>query len=94
MFIPDDVQRLLTAQTAEERKQARYDIMFRDRSYQTSGSLDLNPFDLAYRADTKQEYYWDVAEGLVEFGLIYLTGGAGRIARSAIGVVEQLTADN
>ena len=76
------VRNWLDAPTEEARKQAYYDIMFRERSYSTNRSLDLNPFDLAYRADTKEEYYRDLATGVVELGLAYVTGGTGRLFRT------------
>tara|TARA_Y100001973_G_C5193136_1_gene332295 strand:- start:2227 stop:2496 length:270 start_codon:yes stop_codon:yes gene_type:complete len=89
MFFPEEYERFLTAKTAEERKQARFDIMFRDRSYQTSGSLDLNPFNIAYRADSKEQYYWDLGGALLA-----LTGPTGRVARAVWSVVDEIRADN
>lgn len=84
------VRNWLDAPTEEARKQAYYDIMFRERSYATNGSFDLNPFDLAYRADTKEEYYIDLATGVLELGLAYVTGGTGRLFRATEQTVKEL----
>lgn len=76
---------------AERIKQLKYDIMFRDRGgYQTNNSFDLNPLDLAYRADTKQEYYSDYLWASTEIGLALVTGGTGRIARTTYTVLKEL----
>lgn len=88
-------QRYLTYQEYEDRGYVLIDdVRFASGSYQTSGSLDLNPFDLAYRADTKEEYYYDLATALVEVGLAYVTGGAGRLFRTTYGVVKELVTND
>lgn len=84
------VRNWLDAPNEEARKQAYYDIMFRDRSYATNSSFDLNPFDLAYRSDTKEEYYIDAATGLLELGLAYVTGGTSRLLRRAELLIQEL----
>lgn len=84
------IQNYLTAETVEARKQAYYDIMFRERSYATNSSLDLNPFNLVYRADEKEEYYADLAGGIIELGLAYFTGGASRVLRRAELLLQEL----
>lgn len=67
----------------------RNDVQFDTGSY-SSFSLDLNPFDLAYRADTKEQYYYDVADALVTVGLAYVGGSTGRLFRTTFGVVKEL----
>lgn len=55
----------------------RKDITFETGSYQTPGLFTFNPFDIAYRSQTKEQYYIDfsAAAGTV------LTGTAGRLVR-------------
>lgn len=50
-------------------------------SYSSFG-IDLNPLDLAYRADTPQEALRDLAFLSIDIALIPVGGGGGRIARS------------
>ena len=71
----------------------RNDVQFATGSY-SSYSLDLNPFDLAYRADTKEQYYRDVGEALIEVGLAYVSGGTGRLIRTTYGVVKELVTND
>lgn len=87
------VRNWLDAPTEEARKQAYYDIIFRDRSYSTNRSLDLNPFDLAYRADTKEQYYKDYATGVIDLGLAYFTGGTRQLLKRAELLVEEVLFD-
>ena len=87
------VRNWLDAPTEEARKQAYYDIMFREGSYATNSSLDLNPFDLAYRADTKEQYYKDYANGIIELGLAYYTGGTRQVLKRAELLVEEIFFD-
>lgn len=84
------IQNYLKSESPGAQKQAYFDIMFRERSYATNGSLDLNPFDLAYRADEKTEYYADLAGGIVELGLAFLTGGTSRVLRRAELLIQEL----
>ena len=55
----------------------KQDITFETGSYSTAGGFDLNPFDFAYRSQTKEQYYIDfsAAAGSV------LTGTGGRLVR-------------
>ena len=78
---------------AERGYVLRDDVQFATGSY-SSYSLDLNPFDLAYRADTKEQYYRDVAEALIEVGLAYVSGGTGRLIRTTYGVVKELVTND
>ena len=88
-------QRYLTYQEYEDRGYVlREDVRFATGSYQTAGSLDLNPFDLAYRADTKEQYYYDLADALIEVGLAYVSGGTGRLFRTTYGVVKELVVND
>ena len=84
------VRNWLDAPTEEARKQAYYDIMFRERSYATNSSFDLNPFDLAYRADTKEEYYKDYAGGVLELGIAYVTGGTSRLLKRSGELIQMI----
>ena len=59
-------------------------------SYATYGSIDLNPFDLAYRADTKQEFYIDAAKATGELAIAYLTGGGNALFRTSIRLLNEL----
>ena len=87
-------QRYLTYQEYENRGYVlRDDVRFATGSY-SSYSLDLNPFDLAYRADTKEEYYVDLATGLIEIGLAFVSGGTGRLFRTTYGVVKELVTND
>lgn len=84
-------QRYLTYQEYEDRGYVlRNDVRFATGSYQTAGSYDLNPFDWAYRADTKEEYYRDAAMAGIEIGLAYVGGSVGRLFRTTFGVVKEL----
>ena len=80
----------LTAKNPEVAKQLYFDDIFNTKSYSTNGSIDLNPLDLAYRANEKQEYYQDFAYAVFELGAAYLTGGPGRVLRAAEGLFEEL----
>lgn len=87
-------QRYLTYQEYEDRGYVlKNDVRFATGSY-SSYSLDLNPFDLAYRADTKEEYYVDLATGLIEIGLAFVSGGTGRLFRTTYGVVKELVTND
>ena len=87
-------QRYLTYQEYADRGYVlRDDVQFDTGSY-SSFSLDLNPFDLAYRADTKEQYYYDVANALVEVGLAYVGGSVGRLVRTTFGVVKELVTND
>lgn len=87
-------QRYLSYQEYADRGYVlRDDVQFATGSY-SSYSLDLNPFDLAYRADTKEQYYRDAAEGIIEIGLAYVSGGTGRIIRTTYGVVKELVTND
>jgi hypothetical protein len=80
----------LAAADPEKAKQEYFDAVFGQQSYQTNSSFDLNPFNLAYRADTKQEYYADFAYALFEVGSAFVTGGSGRVLRAVAGVLDEL----
>lgn len=80
----------LAAANPEKAKQEYFDVVFGQRSYETNSSINLNPLDLAYRADTKQEYYSDFAYALFEVGSAFVTGGSGRVLRSVAGVFDEL----
>lgn len=87
-------QRYLTYQEYAERGYVlRNDVQFDTGSY-SSFSLDLNPFNLAYRADTKEQYYYDVAEALVEVGIASIGGSVGRLVRSTFGIVKELVTND
>tara|TARA_Y100000004_G_scaffold147653_1_gene168904 strand:- start:751 stop:1020 length:270 start_codon:yes stop_codon:yes gene_type:complete len=87
-------QRYLSYQEYAERGYVlRQDVQFDTGSY-SSFSLDLNPFDLAYRADTKEQYYRDAAQAIVEVGIAYVGGGVGRLVRTTYGVVKELVTND
>ena len=87
-------QRYLTYQEYAERGYVlRDDVQFASGSY-SSFSLDLNPFNLAYRADTKEQYYYDVGEALVEVGIAFVGGSVGRLVRTTFGVVKELVTND
>ena len=49
------------------------------------------PFiDIAYRADEKEDYYVDVAVGLIKLGYAATTGGAVPAAKTTLGYVISL----
>lgn len=48
----------------------------------SSVGIDLNPFDLAYRSDTKEEYLVDFGSLLVRAAWAASTGGASEGART------------
>ena len=73
----------------EAIKQTRYDIMFRERSYSSYG-FDINPFDIAYRSETKEEYYVDLAYGLFKIGTALSSGGVLPAAQTAVGYTLDL----
>ena len=89
MFDPD-AKPWLDAANPELAKQEYFDAIFGQKSYQTNGSFDLNPFDIAYRADTKQEYYVDYAFALFEVGAALATGPFGRLLRVVAGVLSEV----
>lgn len=62
--------------SSEEEKQAYYDKMFASGSYE-SPSIRLNVFDWAYRSETKEQYYIDLAT----FAGSVLPGTGGRLVR-------------
>lgn len=87
-------QRYLSYQEYAERGYVlRNDVQFATGSY-SSYSLDLNPFDLAYRADTKEQYYRDVGNALIEVGLAFVGGSVGRLVRTTVGVVKELVTND
>lgn len=47
-------------------------------------------FNIAYRADTKEDYFVDVAIGLVKLGYAASTGGAVPAAKTTLGYVLSL----
>lgn len=47
-------------------------------------------FDIAYRAEEKEDYYIDVAIGLVKLGYAATTGGAVPAAKTTLGYVLSL----
>lgn len=55
----------------------KQDITFETGSYSTAGGFDLNPFDFAYRSQTKEQYYIDFSA----FAGSVLTGTGGRLVR-------------
>ena len=76
----------------EEMKQRKFDIMFRDRSYETpSLSFDLG---IGYRADTREEFLQDATGVLVESALAYVTGGSSLLVRTAIKRITELVDDD
>ncbi len=77
----------------EMAKQRKFDIMFRNRSYKTSG---VRMFDLGigYRADTKEEFARDATGVLVESGIAYLSGGSSLLVRTAIKRITELVDDD
>ena len=79
----------VNASNPEIAKQAYYDMVF-GKQVSTNTSFDLNPLNLAYRADTKQQYYQDFAYALFEVGAAYVTGGAGRVLRAVEGLFQEL----
>lgn len=84
---------LLQNLSPESAKQRKFDIMFRDRSYETPG---FRMFDLgiAYRADTREQYLEDAGGVLVESGIAYLTGGSSLLVRTAIKRITELVDDD
>lgn len=78
--------------SADELKQRKFDIMFRDRSYETSAiTFDLG---IGYRADTKEEFARDATGVLVESALAYVTGGSSLLVRTAIKRITELVDDD
>ena len=71
----------------------KQDVVFDTGSYSSYG-IDLNPFDYAYRSDTKEEYYVDLSVALFELGIAYVTGGQGRVARVAWQIFKESVIDN
>lgn len=89
MFDPS-LKPWLNARDPEKAKQQYFDTIFGQQSYKTNSSFDLNPLNIAYRADTKKEYFEDFAYAVFELGAAYVTGGAGRVLRAAEGLFEEL----
>lgn len=76
-------QRVLTyAEYEALGYELKQDIRFPEGSYQTNHSFDLNPFDLAYRADTKQEFIMDAGTLLFNVGYAGATAGTGPALRA------------
>lgn len=73
--------------------QLKQDVQFADGSY-SSYRIDLNPFDWAYRSDTKEEYYRDFTVAIIELGLDLTTGPAGRAGRRAWSIIKELVIDD
>lgn len=48
----------------------------------SSIGIDLNPFDIAYRADSKEEYFVDLATLTVKIGWAAATGGSSEALRT------------
>lgn len=75
-------QRILTASEYEALGyELKNDITFASGSYSSVG-FQLNPFDIAYRADTKQEFLVDAGTLLFNVGYATATGGAGSAVRA------------
>ena len=68
------------------------DIRFSDGSYSSYG-IDINPFGIAYRADTPGEFVTDLALATAQAGAFLIPGGAvlGRGVRLAKGGLDFLT---
>ena len=64
------------------------DIRFKSGSY-SSFRVDINPLDIAYRADTKAEFYGD-ALFVAELGSVFVTGPIGKVIRGGLGVVSEV----
>lgn len=63
--------------------------LFQGGSY-SSFTVDLNPFDFAYRAEEKQDYYVDVGFAMAKIGYSALTGGIVPATRTALTVFLDL----
>lgn len=75
-------QRILTASEYEALGyELKNDITFASGSYSSIG-FDYNPFDIAYRADTKLEFLVDAGLLLFNVGYAGVTGGAGPAVRA------------
>lgn len=68
----------------------RKDITFPTGSYTTESKIDLNPWDFAYRSETKQQYYIDLAHLTAEI----ITGTGGRVAKFTARSIQQIFGDN
>lgn len=68
----------------------RQDITFETGSYSTDTGFDLNPWDFAYRAPSKQQYYIDLAHLTAEV----ITGTPGRILKYTTRSIEFLLGDD
>lgn len=61
-------------------------------SYKTDSTFDLNFLDLAYRADTKEQYYQDFGYLLLRAATASVTGGVDVGVRTAFGIlIDHLT---
>jgi len=58
--------------------QLKQDILFDEASY-SSYRTDINPLDIAYRADTKQEYARDLGYAFAKVAKGIATGGTSSI---------------
>ena len=65
------------------------DITFERGSYSTNNGFDLNPFDIAYRSETKEQYYVD----FTKFAGSVLTGTPGRLVRMLAATLEESLLD-
>jgi|TARA_R100000084_G_C4632195_1_gene138958 hypothetical protein len=63
--------------------QLKQDVRFKSGSYQTK-TFKPDFFDVAYRADTREQYAIDLGVGLVKLAWAYGTGGIGPAAKTAI----------
>lgn len=68
----------------------RKDITFPTGSYSTNSGIDLNPWDFAYRAPTKQQYYLDMAQLTAEL----IVGTPGRIAKFTTRALQFVLGDD
>lgn len=72
-------------------KQAKYDIMFRERSYSTPTSKFDLPIEFkVYRAESKEEFAVDYAYGMFKVGIAYSTGGLYGASKVAFGYTSSL----
>jgi len=64
------------------------DVRFKSGSYSSFG-VDINPLDIAYRADTKEQFYSE-ALFIAELGSTFITGPIGKIIRGSLGVISEV----
>lgn len=60
----------------------RNDVSFNFGSYETQ-RFDINPFDIAYRSETKEDYFVDLGYAIGKLAFSYYTGGTDRFLSAA-----------